>query len=358
MIADAYYALKPWIPRRVQIALRRGLAAWLYRRHKRDWPICESAALPPPAWSGWPDGKRFAVVLTHDVESVSGVLKCEALAGLERDRGFRSAFGFVPQLYSTPHELRERLAVHGFEIMVHDVYHDGKLYRSRRTFGERCPSIQQALRDWNTRGFSSGAMHHHLPWISELNIDYDVSTYDVDPFEPQRCGVGRIFPFWVGLPGERGYVELPYTLPQDFTLFVLMREQNTAIWRQKLDWIASRGGMALIKTHPDYMEFSKSGAHPDCYPVQRYIEFLDYLKSQYEREAWFALPRDVARFWRGLPGSGSHSSIASSGSLCPSCRAALAGGWLQDYQLQQSESPRPLPSNTSPNSAATARESA
>jgi hypothetical protein len=48
---------------------------------------------------------------------------------------------------------------------------------------------------------------------------------------------------------------LPYTLVQDFNLFKILREPNIDIWKRKLDWIAERGGMALINTHPDYMGF-------------------------------------------------------------------------------------------------------
>ncbi|MBC7999552.1 MAG: prolyl oligopeptidase family serine peptidase, partial [Leptolyngbya sp.] len=33
------------------------------------------------------------------------------------------------------------------------------------------------------------------------------------------------------------YVELSYTLPQDSTLFLLLRETTPAIWKLKLDWI-------------------------------------------------------------------------------------------------------------------------
>ena len=38
-------------------------------------------------------------------------------------------------------------------------------------------------------------MHHNLDWISELEIDYDMSTFDTDPFEPMPQGAGTIFPF-------------------------------------------------------------------------------------------------------------------------------------------------------------------
>jgi hypothetical protein len=50
-------------------------------------------------------------------------------------------------------------------------------------------------------------------------------------------------------------VELPYTLPQDFLLFVLMQEKNIDIWKKKLDWIADQGGMALFIAHPGYMQY-------------------------------------------------------------------------------------------------------
>ena len=49
---------------------------------------------------------------------------------------------------------------------------------------------------------------------------------------------------------RKGYIELPYTLPQDFTLFVLLQEKTPKTWMKKLDWIAEKGGMALVNVHP------------------------------------------------------------------------------------------------------------
>jgi hypothetical protein len=34
-----------------------------------------------------------------------------------------------------------------------------------------------------------------------------------------------------------------------------MREKNIDIWKRKLDWIVENEGMALLITHPDYMNF-------------------------------------------------------------------------------------------------------
>jgi len=330
MIADLYYTLKPFIPRWTQLKLRSLVAARVYRRNTGCWPIWEAAGIPPLAWPGWPGGKRFAVVLTHDVETASGVSYCEQLANLEEKRKFRSAFGFVPLRYQTPEWLRRALRGRGFEVMVHDLYHDGKLYRDQRHFETLSGQINEFLRRWGAHGFSSGAMHHNLVWISRLAIDYSISTYDTDPFEPQSCGLGRIFPCWVQSPDCKnpGFVEMPYTMPQDFTLFTLLGQRSNALWRRKLDWIAGKGGMVLIKTHPDYMMFDRNCQRRASYPVELYTDILDYIRARYADDAWLACPADVARFWRTLHGAG---GIALHPSFCNTCRDAHAAAWLHQY---------------------------
>jgi hypothetical protein len=154
------------------------------------------------------------------------------------------------------------------------------------------------LKEWGAVGFRSPSMHHNLEWIHELNIEYDASTFDTDPFEPQSDGVGTIFPFWVSKDDtEDGYVELPYTLPQDFTLFILMKEKNIDIWKEKLDWVAEHGGMVLVNTHPDYMNFSCGKLGIEEYPADYYKELLEYIRDRYEGQYLHVLPREIARFW-------------------------------------------------------------
>ena len=34
------------------------------------------------------------------------------------------------------------------------------------------------------------------------------------------------------------------------------------------------------------------------YPVEYYVEFLEYVKKKYEGQYWHVLPREMARFWR------------------------------------------------------------
>jgi peptidoglycan/xylan/chitin deacetylase (PgdA/CDA1 family) len=217
---------------------------------------------------------------------------------LEKLLGFRSSFNFVPLRYNVSKGLLEQLCKSGFEIGLHGLHHDGKLYKSRTIFRERAKIINEYLRQWDCVGFRSPSMHHNLEWLHELNILYDSSTFDTDPFEPQPTGVGTIFPFDVCHDGgNKGYVELPYTIPQDFTLFILMKEPNIKIWKRKLDWIADNGGMALLNTHPDYMNFKHDKMTIDEYPSRHYSNFLEYVRTNYEGKYWHVLPRDIASFW-------------------------------------------------------------
>ncbi len=291
-----YYSMRPIIPRPLQVGLRRVAAQRRRARCTEMWPIDERAGNPPRDWPGWPEGRQFALVLTHDVDTQRGQDRCNELLKLERKMGFRSAFNFVPRRYDVSADLRQTLRHSGFEVGVHGLYHDGKLYASRQIFSQRAVLINRYLEQWGAVGFRSPAMHHNLEWLLDLNIVYDASTFDTDPFEPQPDGAGTIFPFMVTASGfQRFFVELPYTLPQDFTLFILLQEATIDIWKRKLDWIAARGGMALLNAHPDYMCFS-GRPKVDEYPVGFYLEFLDHVKERYKDSFWNALPREVAEY--------------------------------------------------------------
>src|SRR5437870_9112974 len=253
-----YYGLKPFVPRFIRLGIRRWFAIRKREKVKDIWPIMPASGRVPDNWLGWPDDKQFALVLTHDVEGKDGLGKCRELMRLEQEFGFRSSFNFIPEgNYKVPSELRDELARNGFEVGIHDLKHDGRLFLSRREFGRKATRINRYLRNWNAAGFRSGFMLHKLDWLHELNIQYDASTFDTDPFEPQPEGRHTIFPFWVPAPAARasrtGYVELPYTLPQDSTVFLLLRESTIDVWRTKLDWVAQHGGMALVNVHPDYL---------------------------------------------------------------------------------------------------------
>lgn len=295
-----YYRLKPFIPASLRTAIRRRVASRLKNRVWNIWPIMPGSEQPPEGWPGWPDGKKFALVLTHDVEGLGGLRNCEKLMRLEMELGFRSSFNFVPEgSYRVPRELREELKRNGFEIGVHDLKHDGRLFASRGEFLRKASQINEYVNEWGAVGFRSGFMLRNLDWLHDLDIQYDASTFDTDPFEPQPEGHHTIFPFWVPrpmTPSQAGYIELPYTLPQDSTLFILLREPTIDIWLRKLDWIAEHGGMALLNTHPDYMSFDGHPKKGRQFNASFYRDLLRYVDKRYAGSFWKALPREVATY--------------------------------------------------------------
>ena len=158
-------------------------------------------------------------------------------------------------------------------------------------------------------------MLNRLEWLHDLDIQYDCSTFDTDPFEPQPEGWQTIFPFWVSAPEVQegrgkngsgngkaideprgGYVELPYTLPPNSTLFLLLGEQTPDIWLNKLDWIAEHGGMALVNVHPDYLRFDGEPRSGRTYSAAQYRQLLEHIHQRYGNVVWRALPKSVAEF--------------------------------------------------------------
>jgi hypothetical protein len=299
LLTPLYYRIKRFVPRRIRLVLRQAHARRILKNCGEVWPIHESAGAKPPGWPGWPEGKKFALVLTHDVEGRHGLDRVIQLAELEMELGFRSSFNLIPEgEYTVPSTLRTWLTDRGFEVGVHDLHHDGRLYASWKRFRRKARVINNYLEEWNAVGFRSAFMLRNLDWIRELNIRYDASTFDTDPFEPQPHGVGTIYPFYVqGTNGREGYVELPYTLPQDSTLFLLLKGRDVRrVWQEKLDWIAECGGMALLNVHPDYVDFEGKSCTLSSYPAARYVEFLTWVKQKYSGEYWHTRPAKIAEF--------------------------------------------------------------
>ncbi|MFZ2322565.1 MAG: polysaccharide deacetylase family protein [Ignavibacteriaceae bacterium] len=300
MLSKVFYLIKPLIPRKFQLYMRRRLIFSKLLRYKDIWPILKGSEKPPAYFTGWQNDKKFTFVLTHDVEHQGGYDKVLKLMEVEKELGFVSSFYFVPERdYKVRKELLKTLKENGFEYGLHGLHHDGKLFSSEEEFLRRAKKINQYLKDWETSGFRAPAMHHNLDWIGELDIKYDLSTFDTDPFEPQPDGVGTIFPFWVENPRHKnnGYVELPYTLPQDFTAFILMREKSIKIWQNKADWIIKNNGMVLVNSHPDYINFNGNFLTEE-FSISLYKSFLVYIRDNYSGQFWNPLPRELADYIR------------------------------------------------------------
>jgi peptidoglycan/xylan/chitin deacetylase (PgdA/CDA1 family) len=231
----------------------------------------------------WPDENDFAFVLTHDVETADGMRRVAGLADLEEELGYRSSWNIVPHKYPVDRGLLSDLSDRGFEIGVHGYNHDGKLFFSRDLFNRRAPKINAALKSHGAVGFRAPMVHRNLAWLQSLDIEYDASCFDVDPYQAMSGGIGSVWPFIAGR-----FVELPYTLPQDHTLFIALGERDGRIWHNKLRYLAKLRGLALLLTHPDYLD---SVRRLDAY--RRLLQEARALGG-----AWPALPKEVAAWWR------------------------------------------------------------
>jgi hypothetical protein len=301
-VLRAYYGVKPFLPRRLQLTMRRLYARKQARRTFPAWPIepllveherevlrgrlRASNLSRLPLVNYWPEGSRFAAILTHDVESSAGIENIEPLLELEGRHGLVSSWNFVAEDYPIPEGVFDRIRSAGGEVGLHGISHDGKLFGDRRSFEADLPKIAAYMREWNMVGFRSPATHRNAEWMPELGCLYDSSFPDTDPFEPQPGGCCSIFPFFLG-----DLVELPITLVQDHTLWEILRQSSIDAWREKGDWLISEHGLINVIVHPDYVDSPERRA--------LYDEFLGYLRARLDAErGWHARPQDVASWWK------------------------------------------------------------
>ena len=306
----AYYLYKSFIPRSITRLVRQ-----LYHRgvnSHENWPIDHryvnylwevlrqvlviSNTQEITIRYLWPDYRCFALVLTHDIETADGQEFVEVVADLEESLGFRSLFNFVPERYKLNYQLMDNLRQRGFEIGVHGLKHNGRLFDSKSSFMQNTERINGYLKEWKATGFRAELMLRQPEWMQALDVEYDLSFFDTDPFEPIPGGTMSIWPFSIG-----HFIELPYTLVQDHTLTSILHETTPRIWLEKVEFIERYHGMALINTHPDYLKSKITWAV--------YCEFLNEMK---ERGCfWHALPREVARWWRTRSASVPDNSISN-----------------------------------------------
>ncbi len=298
-LQTGYYVLKPLLPRRLQLTMRRLYAKRQAQREFPRWPIepilverheaeleaaHEHGEMETPVW---PSDKSFAAILTHDVEGPSGVANVRKIIEIERRHGFVSSWNFVAEWYPIEDGLFEHVRAAGCEVGLHGIKHDGRLFESRARFESELPAIHRYLAEWEAVGFRSPATHRNADWMPELGALYDSSFPDTDPFEPQSGGCCSILPYFLG-----DLVELPITLVQDHTLWEILREDTIDLWTRKSEWIAAHGGLINLITHPDYLDTPAR--------LRMYEEFLDYLAGL--DGGWYPLPREAAEWWRTRAG--------------------------------------------------------
>ena len=300
-----YYALKPLIPRPIQLLLRRQYVSTQESRAFPSWPI-ESAVVdivesflqgtirtmgerPLYRLAPWPGGAKAAFCITHDVEWDEGLRRAPRMLEVEQGQGFHSSWNLVPERYPIDWGIVDLLRRSGCEIGIHGLKHDGRLFQSERRFFSRLEKIEGYAREWGAKGFRSPSTLRNADWMSRMRFEYDSSFPDTDPYEPQPGGCCTVWPYFLG-----EMVELPLTMPQDHTVYEILGHGNLNLWTAKADWICRVGGLVVINVHPDYMVSE-----------ERLAQYEGFLKSMAERPGlWHALPEEVARWWRDRDATG------------------------------------------------------
>ena len=303
LAAGLYYAVRPLLGVRVRRHLQRlRLSRWRSISFPR-WPVdttveqiheallrlcilATGAKKIPFIWF-WPDRSSGCAMLTHDVETAQGRDFSLALAQIDADFGIKSSFQLVPEKrYKLTGSFLDTIRAKGCEVNVHDLNHDGKLFSSEAIFFDRVRRINGYGRSFEAEGFRSGALYRNPDWFNALQFSYDMSVPNVAHLDPQRGGCCTVTPYFVG-----NILELPVTTTQDYSLFHILGQYSTDLWRTQIEHVLARHGLLSFIIHPDYVIEKRAQS-----VYHALLAELAALRLQ--KGIWFALPREVNRWWR------------------------------------------------------------
>ena len=331
-----YYALRPYLPIGIKQRLQRlYLAGWEQISFPR-WPVdctveeifrkvlavaMRSQGIDelPFIWF-WPDGHDSCAIVTHDVEGPAGKAFCSAVMDLDDLCGIKSSFQIIPESrYPVEPEFLAGFRNRGFEVNVHDLNHDGKLFLNEREFVRRVAAVNRYGQEFGAAGFRAGAMYRDQRWYHALDFQYDMTVPNVAHLEAQRGGCCTVLPYFIGR-----LLELPLTTAQDYSLFLLLRDTAFEVWQRQIELVRQQHGLISILVHPDYIR--------ERWAQQIYLRLLQHLALLRDQcNVWIAKPGEVNTWWRArsnlsLVRDGCRWRIAGEGSE----RARIAWAYLTD----------------------------
>lgn len=302
-ILRSYYAVRKLLPAAIRRQLQRAYFHDWRNRPFPAWPVDLTVDLlheellkvsmqatgierTPFVWF-WPEGASSCLIMTHDVETCVGRDFTPQLMDLDESYGFRGSFQVIPEeRYDVTDAYVRNIKQRGFEFNIHDLNHDGNLYRSREEFLRRAAGINEYAREYGAQGFRAGSMHRNLDWYDKFEFSYDMSVPNVAHLEPKRGGCCTVMPFFIGR-----ILELPLTTVQDYSLFHIFGDYSIDLWKKQLDTIRRKNGLISFIAHPDYLV--------DAPARGVYESLLGYLRARIAQEnIWMALPSEVDQWWR------------------------------------------------------------
>src|SRR5437867_1467868 len=302
-VRSAYYIVRPALPVQVRKHLQRfHLSGWEKIRFPR-WPVdrtvehiferqlalllrAGSVESIPFIWF-WPHGSPSCAIVTHDVETAVGRDFCSELMDVDEAMAIKSSFQIIPESrYAVTSRFLDDIRERGFEVNVHDLNHDGHLFRDRGEFLRRAGRISQYRKDFRASGFRSAVLYRNLDWYDALDFPYDMTVPNVAHLDPQRGGCCTVMPYFIGM-----ILELPLTTTQDYSLFHILDDYSIELWKRQIALITEKHGLVSFNVHPDYIREKRAR--------QAYEGLLHHLAQlRGERKVWTTLPGEVDRWWR------------------------------------------------------------
>jgi hypothetical protein len=301
----AYYRLRPILHRSVRKEIQKlQLNGWGGARLPFPaWPvdrtvenICErllllalqatGACRIPFIWF-WPERASSCAVMTHDVESQVGRDACTELMDIDDRFGIKASFQIVPERrYSVSRQFLASIRDRGFEIVIQDLNHDGRLFDERNEFLRRAALINEYARVYGAKGFRAAVLYRRPDWYQAFDFSFDMSIPNTAHLDPQRGGCCTIMPYFI-----ENILELPVTTTQDYMLFHLLEERSTDLWKRQVELITEKNGLVSFIVHPDYLISHEVKSI--------YKDLLLHLREvQAQRRIWVTLPSEVDRWWR------------------------------------------------------------
>ena len=298
-----YYHLRPLTNQMVRKQVQKFHARNWKKRSFPQWPIdttvenlfetilllsmkARGMEKVPFVWF-WPNGATGCLTMTHDVETKAGRDFCPTLMDVDDAFGIKAAFGIVPEeRYEVPVDLLESMRSRGFEVVIQDLNHDGRLFDEKQEFLRRAKMINQYGREFGATGFRAAVLYRKPEWYDALDFEFDMSFPNVAPLDPQQGGCCTVMPFFIG-----DMLELPVTTVQDYTLFHVLNERSIELWKSQIDVVLKKSGLLSFIVHPDYV------LKPDTLSVYKYL--LRHLQGLRDKTSiWCALPSEINAWWR------------------------------------------------------------
>ena len=162
LVRRSYYMLRPFL----SVAVRKHLQKLYFRGWQHipfpSWPVDSTVeqiyerllilalkagnGKPIPFIWFWPNGAPSCTILTHDVETKTGLGKRSELMDLNDSFGIKTSFQLIPEgRYTVSESVLNDIRDRGFEVNVHDLNHDGHLFREKTEFMRRAKIINKYL---------------------------------------------------------------------------------------------------------------------------------------------------------------------------------------------------------------------